>query len=91
MSQNIFNGIKAVLFDLNGTLFVDDQPLEGSLKALSHLKENTNIKKLFITNNSKESIPSLQLKLQKLGFDIDENSIFSSLTATKVYLKKLCS
>lgn len=88
MSQNIFNGTKAVLFDLNGTLFVDDQPLEGSLKALNLLKEKTNIKKLFITNNSKESIQSLQLKLKKIGFDIDEKNLFSSLTATKVYLKK---
>ena len=88
MSQNIFHGIKAVLFDLNGTLFVDDQPLEGSLKALNLLKEKTNIKQLFITNNSKECLKSLQLKLKKIGFDIDGHNLFSSLTATKVYIKK---
>ena len=37
----------------------------------------------FVTNTTKESLSSLHSRLQRLGFDIQRDEIFSSLTAAR--------
>lgn len=42
----------------------------------------------FITNTSKESKTILYNRLTKMGFEIDSNEIFSTLSAAELYIRK---
>lgn len=75
--------IKAVLVDLSGTIHIDDEEIPGSVKALEKLRSCGKFKIKFVTNTTKESKRKLYLLLKKLKFEIDENEIFTSLTAAR--------
>jgi len=42
----------------------------------------------FITNTTKESLHSVHGKLTKLGFDIRQDEIFTSLTAARKFVER---
>lgn len=80
-----FNGIKAVLFDLDGTLYIEDT-LIGDIKGtLNHLR-NKGVKVVYLTNNSSKTIIEYKDKLEKLGIYNDSDIIYSSLDASIDYL-----
>ncbi|KAL8558340.1 Haloacid dehalogenase-like hydrolase domain-containing protein 2 [Nucella lapillus] len=76
------NKIKCVLIDLSGTLHIDDTEIPGSVKALERLR-TSGVKMKFVTNTTKESKRVLHQRLCKLGFHIDSEEIFTSLTAAR--------
>ena len=47
-----------------------------------------NIPHIFVSNTTKESKGSLRARLKKLGFDIPDEKLFTSLTATHDFLKE---
>ncbi|XP_074933347.1 haloacid dehalogenase-like hydrolase domain-containing protein 2 [Phalacrocorax aristotelis] len=72
--------LKAVLVDLSGTLHVEDSAVPSKQEALKRLcRAPVTIQ--FVTNTTKECKRDLLERLTKLGFDIVENEIFTSLTA----------
>eukprot|EP00057_Strongylocentrotus_purpuratus_P005618 XP_003731394.2 PREDICTED: haloacid dehalogenase-like hydrolase domain-containing protein 2 [Strongylocentrotus purpuratus] len=74
--------LRAVLIDLSGTIHIEDAAIPGAVAALQRLRERTtNIK--FVTNTTKESMTTLHSRLSRIGFDIKQNEIFSSLTAAR--------
>ncbi|XP_059613619.1 haloacid dehalogenase-like hydrolase domain-containing protein 2 isoform X2 [Phlebotomus argentipes] len=70
--------ISAVLIDLSGTLHVEDDPTENAVEAL----------KKFVTNTTKESGQTLHRRLVRIGFELDPEEIYSSLSAASDYVKK---
>uniref|UniRef100_H2YI78 Haloacid dehalogenase-like hydrolase domain-containing protein 2 n=1 Tax=Ciona savignyi TaxID=51511 RepID=H2YI78_CIOSA len=81
MSRMLKN-IKAVLVDLSGTLHIGDTAVHGAQDAIAKLR-NHRLKIKFVTNTTKESLRSLHSRLQRLGFDIDPDEIYSSLTSAR--------
>lgn len=73
---------RAMLIDLSGTIHVDDHAIPNSISALKKLKDHR-IPHIFVTNTSKESKARLSKRLSTIGFDIDQASIFSSLSAAR--------
>uniref|UniRef100_A0A8B9ET11 Haloacid dehalogenase-like hydrolase domain-containing protein 2 n=1 Tax=Anser cygnoides TaxID=8845 RepID=A0A8B9ET11_ANSCY len=65
--------LKAVLVDLSGTFHVEESAVPGVQEALKRQD----------TNTMKECKRDLLERLTKLGFDIAENEIFTSLTAIR--------
>lgn len=78
--------IKFALIDLSGTLHVEDNQTPNSIEALDRLrKSNVGVK--FVTNTTKESSQTLYNRLIKIGFNLEKEEIFSSLTATVKYVE----
>jgi ribonucleotide monophosphatase NagD (HAD superfamily) len=57
------DGIEAVFLDLDGTLYLGDQLVEGALDFLSRLEE-AGIRRFFLSNNSSRSVTQYVEKLQ---------------------------
>ncbi|MGP1716840.1 MAG: TIGR01458 family HAD-type hydrolase [Methylophilus sp.] len=82
-----FNAIKAVLFDLDGVLYIGNQLIPGALAAVAQLRK-AGIAVRFVTNTSTLSLASLQQKLNRLGFNTVPEEIMSAPQATIQYLNK---
>lgn len=80
-------GLKAVLIDLSGTLHIENEITPNAVEALKRLR-GTNMHIKFVTNTTKESRRILHERLVKLGFDIKQDEIFSSLWAARDLVKK---
>ncbi|XP_036385666.1 haloacid dehalogenase-like hydrolase domain-containing protein 2 [Megalops cyprinoides] len=74
--------LKAVLIDLSGTLHIEDTSVPGAQEALNRLRQAPVAVK-FVTNTTKECKRMLLERLQRLGFSIQEQEIFTSLTAAR--------
>ncbi|XP_008101610.1 haloacid dehalogenase-like hydrolase domain-containing protein 2 [Anolis carolinensis] len=74
--------LKAVLVDLSGTLHVEDTAVPGAQEALKRLR-SAPVAIRFVTNTTKECKQDLLQTLKKLEFDIQEDEIFTSLTAAR--------
>jgi len=81
-----FSKIKGLLLDLDGVLYVIDTPIEGAGGTLKKLKERFKIR--FITNTTTKPRKVVYRKLKEMGFDVEEDEIFSALEATKQFLKE---
>ncbi|XP_025051301.1 haloacid dehalogenase-like hydrolase domain-containing protein 2 isoform X1 [Alligator sinensis] len=79
--------LKAVLVDLSGTLHIEDSAVPGAQEALKRLR-GAPVTIRFVTNTTKECKRDLLGRLQKLGFDIAEDEIFTSLTAARSLLEQ---
>lgn len=60
--------VKCFMLDMDGTFYLGDQLLDGSLDFLAKLRE-ANISSLFVTNNSSKSADVYRQKLLKMGVD----------------------
>nr|XP_056704839.1 haloacid dehalogenase-like hydrolase domain-containing protein 2 [Euleptes europaea] len=79
--------LKAVLVDLSGTLHVEDSAVPGAQEALKRLR-GAPVAIRFVTNTTKECKRDLLERLKKLDFDIQEDEIFTSLTAARNLLEE---
>uniref|UniRef100_A0A6I8RDP6 Haloacid dehalogenase-like hydrolase domain-containing protein 2 n=1 Tax=Xenopus tropicalis TaxID=8364 RepID=A0A6I8RDP6_XENTR len=79
--------LKAVLVDLSGTLHVEDTAIPGAQEALRRLREAP-VALRFVTNTTKECKQTLLERLHQLNFDIQEDEIFTSLTAARNLLEQ---
>jgi len=59
-----FNSIKAVLFDLDGVLYIGQQPIDGAIEAVAKIRK-AGIAVRFVTNTSTLSLLALQKKTQR--------------------------
>ncbi len=80
-----FKDIKGFLLDIDGVLYVGDEVIEGAIEVVDFLKENYKV--AFITNTTTKTRKTIANKLIKMGFNIQEDEIFSALEAVKQFLK----
>jgi len=83
--QQIFGHIRCVLIDLSGTLHVGNTPVPGSLDGVEKLR-NAGLQIRFVTNTTLESKKYLLGRLARLGFRVEPNELFTSLTAARNYI-----
>ncbi|XP_063336898.1 haloacid dehalogenase-like hydrolase domain-containing protein 2 isoform X3 [Pelmatolapia mariae] len=79
--------LKAVLIDLSGTLHIEDTAVPGAQDALNRLRQ-ASVAVKFVTNTTKESKRILFERLQRLNFNLQENEIFTSLSAARSLLEQ---
>lgn len=85
--QEMFKGKKNFILDMDGTFYLGNKLLEGSLEFLDGLKEAGH-DFLFFTNNSSQSPEVYINKLERMGCPIDHDKIITSGMVTTHYLKK---
>ena len=83
--SNISN-IKALLIDLEGVLYSDNKLIPGSIEAVKKFKKS-GLKLRFLTNTTTAPRKIIFSKLIDLGFDINEEEIFTPIIATRNYLR----
>jgi phosphoglycolate/pyridoxal phosphate phosphatase family enzyme len=79
--------IRAVAFDLDGTIYLGDHLVEGALELLHQLKQK-NIAVVFFTNNSTKTRAQILGKLRMMGIPAELRDIYTSTYATAVFLKR---
>ncbi len=79
-------GIKGLLLDIDGVLYVGDRPLPGAISALKKLRSKFQVR--FITNTTRKPKSRVVEKLKSMGFDVHEEEVFTALEATADFLKK---
>jgi Predicted sugar phosphatases of the HAD superfamily len=84
--MKIIENIKALLIDLEGVLYSDNQLIPGSIDVIKELKKE-GIKLRFLTNTTTSPRKTILDKLISFGFNIEEKEIFTPIIATKNYLR----
>ncbi len=79
--------IKCYLLDMDGTIYLGNELIDGAKEFLEKLKEK-NIRYIFLTNNSSKNKDRYVEKLNKLGIEAHREDVFSSGEATTIYLSK---
>jgi len=77
--------IDAVLFDLSGVLYTDDDPIPSALQAIDRITAS-GMPVRYITNTTRSPSASILKKLEKMGFAIRKDEIFTAPLAVKKYL-----
>ncbi|WP_018140974.1 TIGR01458 family HAD-type hydrolase [Thioalkalivibrio sp. ALJ7] len=79
-------GIRAVLLDLSGVLYVGNQALAGSKMAVRRLQES-GVPIRLITNTTREPRSAIIRKLQQMGFDFAEDQLATAPSAIRSRLE----
>ena len=79
--------IRCFLLDMDGTFYLGDKLIEGSLDFLAALKRTGRTAR-FLTNNSSKSASVYKKKLEKMGVDEEYRDVMSSGHATVHYCLK---
>ncbi|GAQ16950.1 HAD family hydrolase [Oceanobacillus picturae] len=79
--------MKGFIFDLDGTVYVEDRLIEGAAEVLTYLRKRGD-KVVFLTNKPIATRMDYLLKLKKLGIQSEINEIINSNYLTANYLKQ---
>ncbi len=78
--------VECFLLDMDGTFYLGDKLIDGSLAFLDTLKKQ-NKEFIFLTNNSSKNRYAYQKKLAIMGCEVEPQRVFSSGEATTIYLR----
>lgn len=84
----MLNGIKAVIFDLDGTLYFGNDLAPGALNVLDYLHRK-NIKVFYFTNNSSRTRAQIYEKLVRMGLPGNIEQVYNSAYAAGLYAKSV--
>lgn len=80
---------KGYLCDMDGVMYKGKQMIEGADTFLKWLEDNDK-RFLFLTNSSEFTRKELKDKLQTMGINISEDSIYTSAMATAEFISSQC-
>ena len=84
MARSLKN-IKRFLLDLDGTVYHDDDVIDGAIDAVKRMRKQGKV--FFLTNNSSLSCADYLSKLSRLGFDPRPDEVITAGTATIEYVR----
>ena len=87
-SINRMRKIKTFLLDLDGTFYLGDHILPGSLRFIEVLRQ-TGRDFFFVTNNSSKNASYYAEKISRMGVSVSPHQIFTSGEATVYYLQSM--
>mgnify|MGYP003321599172 FL=1 len=80
------DGIEAIFLDLDGTIYLGGEPIEGALDFLERLDQR-GIRRFFLSNNSSKSVSQYLEKLTSMGVPATEQDILLSTHDLLSWLK----
>jgi len=81
------DGIEAIFLDLDGTIYLGGEPIEGALDFLERLDQR-GIRRFFLSNNSSKSVSQYLERLTSMGIPANEQDILLSTHDLLSWLKK---
>ncbi|HEX9514040.1 MAG TPA: HAD-IIA family hydrolase [Puia sp.] len=76
---------KGFLIDMDGVIYKGSEPIPGAVEFINSLRDR-GYPFLFLTNNSQRTNRDVCYKLRKMGFDVNNEDIFTCAMATARYL-----
>jgi NagD protein len=73
------------IIDMDGVIYHGNKLLPGTSEFVQWLKDN-NKKFVFLTNSSEKTPEELQVKLRRMGIEVDADKFFTSALATAMFL-----
>ncbi len=83
----MINDIKAVAFDIDGTLCYGSTPIDGAIELINFFKKKK-LKVFYLTNNSSKTRQGVVDKLLSVGFELSVKDLYTSAYTVSVYLKQ---
>ncbi len=83
----MFEKVKGILSDIDGTLYFKKKPTSGSITAVSKIRKK-GIKLLFFTNTDSKSPQIVFKTLIDYGFKVDYDEIYTPIIALKEFLSE---
>src|SRR5690606_7264223 len=77
--------VEGFLLDLDGTLYVGEEPLPGALEAVRSL-ERRGVPRRYLTNTTRLSRRALADRLRRMGFDVGPEGICTPPLAAAAWL-----
>ena len=74
---------------MDGVLYVGDEAVPGAVDALGMLKD-LGVARRFVTNTTTRTAVEVVEKLNRLGFEVGTDEVFSAVTATVQFLGSQC-
>ncbi|MDD1717458.1 MAG: TIGR01458 family HAD-type hydrolase [Methanoregulaceae archaeon] len=78
---------KALLIDIDGVLYVGDNPVPGAREAIARL-EDAGYRFRFLSNTTRKCRKTIAARLSKMGFGIDQDRLFTPSVAAARYLRE---
>ncbi|MBU3114266.1 HAD-IIA family hydrolase [Clostridium lacusfryxellense] len=86
-SKDILKKVKCFILDLDGTVYLGDKILEGSIEFLQKLEKN-NIPFKFFTNNSSKNAEVYIKRIKKMGYNLSDDKMLISNYVIINYIKE---
>ncbi|APC40123.1 HAD-IIA family hydrolase [Clostridium estertheticum] len=86
-SKDVLKRVKCFILDLDGTVYLGDKILEGSINFLEELEKN-NIKFKFFTNNSSKNAQVYIKRIKKMGYNLSDDKMLISNNVIINYIKE---
>lgn len=86
MKSDSLKQVRCFLLDMDGTFYLGEQLLEGSLKFIDVLRQQ-GCDFLFLTNNSSKDSQQYAEKITRLGLPISREKVFTSGEATVMHIQ----
>lgn len=83
----MFSSIKAVLFDLDGTLYYGETAIDGAIEAVQAMR-NLGLQVFFLTNNSTKTREQIYHRLNNMGIVCQCDEVYTSGYTAALYAKK---
>lgn len=78
--------LKGLLLDLDGTLYIGDEPVQGAREALERLG-SAGLTLRYVTNTTRKPRGAVHAHLRSLGFDVAEAQIFTPARAAAALVR----
>jgi HAD superfamily hydrolase (TIGR01458 family) len=72
----MLSSARVVLIDLDGVVYVEDEPVPGAHEAVERLRDGGRVLR-FVTNTTSRSRPATLEKLRRLGFSVGEEELMT--------------
>src|SRR5262245_918140 len=79
--------MRAILFDLDGVLYNDEEPIAGAATAIDWIRSH-NIPHLYVTNTSSRGPEALVQKLGRFGIPASIEQILTPAVAAAAWLRR---
>lgn len=85
--NNNLSSKKLFVLDMDGTIYLDETPIDGAREFISAAKR-AGRRIVYFTNNASKSISMYYDKLRRIGFEVDDGDVVSSADVTIDFIKK---
>jgi HAD superfamily hydrolase (TIGR01458 family) len=72
----MLSSVRAVLIDLDGVLYVEDEPVPGAHEAVERMRSGGRVLR-FVTNTTSRSRPATLEKLRRLDFSLEDEELMT--------------
>ena len=84
--EKAMDGVKLFVLDMDGTVYLGDQPIKGSIEFVRELEASKDRDYIFFTNNASK-VPAVYVeKLRKMGLEVSIDKVVTAGDVCALYI-----